>query len=550
MTGASVIDELWIRLGIRAEGDGLKNIKSQVNEAKQSLLSAGTALKAFITGFAVKEIADIGSTFEQNQIQIAGFLSALGQSSDFNAGLKDAADTINSITLAAAKLPGEADVYIEVFKSGLPFVQAALPGASLGRMTDFTNHLTAIGKAMKLPADLIGREISEILAPGQGNAQKRLPLFRMFLPLMQQLQGQAHLTAESFNAMTAPKRAELLMGVFGKLQPMLDASSNSFDAMWGGAVSNLKQITRMMSKPLFEGMKKGLDQINNLLFDKKGRLTPFAQHIVDGVQKAMGYLTQFMELGGQLIRWFATSRVGAAALKTALGLLGLALAGLAVEKTVGSFTKLLGLLTNMKALLGGALFTAIALIAEDLYQFYTGGNSVTGLLVEKFAPALDLVKLALIGLSTAFLALNANPFIAAIYGGFMLGEVLGDIIYKMGVLGALEPKALRDFKSPETFDRSGASSATEDTDTSFLQKREPRTRTLLSGAIATLRHSQMHTWNPSQSMDSGTGAVTNNNISTTSNPVMHFHIQSHDPTGAAEEVSRVLTRNAQTKTKL
>ncbi len=31
---------------------------------------------------------------------------------------------------------------------------------------------------------------------------------------------------------------------------------------------------------------------------------------------------------------------------------------------------------------------------------------------------------------------------------------------------------------------------------------------------------------------------------------MHFHMQSHDATGAAEEVSSVLTSNAQTKTKL
>ncbi len=43
--------------------------------------------------------------------------------------------------------------------------------------------------------------------------------------------------------------------------------------MWGGAVSNLKQITKNDEQALFEGMKKGLNQINNLLFDKKGRLT-------------------------------------------------------------------------------------------------------------------------------------------------------------------------------------------------------------------------------------------------------------------------------------
>ena len=158
VAAGGVIDQLWVALGIKPDPAGLNLVRRQVDDAKESLISAGGAVKAVLAGFAVKQIADIGSTFEQNRIQIAGFLSALGQSSDFNNGLQDAQGVIQQITKDAAILPGEAQEYIEVFKAGLPFVQGAMPGGSLNDITKFTNQLTAIGKTFGLDAGLIARE--------------------------------------------------------------------------------------------------------------------------------------------------------------------------------------------------------------------------------------------------------------------------------------------------------------------------------------------------------------------------------------------------------
>src|ERR1700690_4482789 len=100
----------------------------------------GTAITGLVAGLAIHEIAKIGSTFEQNSIQIAGFLSALSNGkTGYAEGLVEARDVIQQITNDAAKLPGEAEEYIEVFKAGYPFVQGAMPGGSLQQMTDFTN---------------------------------------------------------------------------------------------------------------------------------------------------------------------------------------------------------------------------------------------------------------------------------------------------------------------------------------------------------------------------------------------------------------------------
>ena len=165
---------------------------------------------------------------------------------------------IQQIAKDAALLPGEADEYIEVFKAGLPFVQKAMPGGSLSDITKFTNQLTAIGKTFGLDSGLIAREFDHMLSAGKGQASLRLPLFRQLLSFMPALRSGARVTAESFNAMTAPQRLQLLQSTFVKLQPMLDASANSFDAMWGAAVSGLKRLTRPGDRHLSSsGMKRG-----------------------------------------------------------------------------------------------------------------------------------------------------------------------------------------------------------------------------------------------------------------------------------------------------
>jgi hypothetical protein len=431
--GGSVIDELFIALGFQVDKTGFGQIRQQVDEAKSSLLSIGGAVKAFVAGFAIKEIADIGSTFEQNQIQIAGFLSALGQSSDFTAGLKDAAGVIQQITKDAAILPGEAQEYIDVFKAGLPFVQAAMPGGSLGDITKFTNQLTAIGKTFGLDSGLIAREFDHMLSPGKGMASLRLPLFRQLLSFMPKLAGGARVTAESFNAMSAPQRLALLQSTFEKLQPMLDASATSFDAMWGAAVSALKQMTRFATVPLFKAFKQGLDKITAAFVDANGEQTAFGKSLTDSISTGLKYILQLLSAGAKMVAWLGQTRVGAFAFKAALTLLGTALTGLAVSQTIGAFVKLFGVLTNLKMLLTGGLFAAIALIAEDLYVFATGGESVTGLLVERFGPALTAIGAAVTALGATILYL-VGPFKAVGLAIGFMGKNIGMVI---GMLGRL-----------------------------------------------------------------------------------------------------------------
>lgn len=604
MTGAgTVIDSLWVALGIKADGDGLREVKNQVNEAKESLISAGSALKTFIAGFAVHEIAKIGSTFEQNQIQIAGFLSALGNSKDFTQGLQDAQGVIQQITKDAAILPGEAQEYIDVFKAGLPFVQAAMPGGSLADITGFTNKLTAIGKTFGLDSGLIAREFDHMLSPGKGMASLRLPLFRQLMSFMPKMANGARVTAEAFNAMSAPQRLQLLQATFVKLQPMLDASANSFDAMWGAAVSALKQMTRVATVPLFKGMKQALDAINSAFYNADGTLTEFGQGIVDAFSTGTQYLTQFMAMAGKLVMWFAQSKAGAAALKVTIGLLATSLAGLALEKTIGSLAKLFKSLTNIKNLLSGALFVAIALIAEDLYVFYSGGGSVTGLLVDKLGPALIVVKGLLVLLGAAWLAMKIQAvqalagvaageavafwpltlFIAAIGAAIIAGwelskswdKISDAVVSKLNAIidaanmvrEAFGMSDIGHLKTSQESHEADNQKAADDQAFEFKNKGLQWEKVVpvpgKAGLPRVAVHSSgMHMLGKAglkvhssgmQFVDDWTpGGASPRGVNVTHAPVQHnvFHIHSKEPRAVADEVSRTLARNAQTKTKL
>lgn len=369
-----VIDSFFIALGFKTDPAGLDGFRKKTEAARQSMLSLGNSVRTAVVslgaGFGLAKIAKIGSTFEQNRIAIAGFLSALNLSSDFNAGLTDAADIIKQITLDAAKLPGEAEEYIEVFKAALPFVQKAIPGGSLKDMTNFTNQITAIGKTLGVDAEQIGRDTALMLSP-KGRAGGHVRTFQQMLPFMRNIKGQADLTAESFNQMTAPQRFDLLQKAFETLQPMLSESATSFDAMWGAAKSAVIQITRLSTTPLFEGMKRSLNAFNALFFDANGKVTEFGQNFIDNAKEIGIWIGRVVTAGVDIVTWLGKFKV-------------------AVLLAKAAFLALLAVTLGPMVLLG----LAIALVTEDIHGFYNNADSLTGLLVNRFKPALIAIGTA------------------------------------------------------------------------------------------------------------------------------------------------------------
>lgn len=400
---SNIIDSFFVSLGFKTDTTGLKEMTANAEAARETMLSVGTALKAFAVGAIVKGIADIGSAWESNRIQIAGYFDALGQSSNFNEGLKDADEALNLITIAAAKLPGEAEEYQEVFKDTFTFVKGAV-GGSIQQMTEFTDTLTAIGKAGKIDAAQIGRETNELLAAGQGRAMGRNRLWMQLFPLMRKLDGQAKLTAQSFNAMTEVQRADLMKRAFAGLQPMLDASANSFDAMWGAMKSGVKILIRLGTSGLFEGMKKGLNSLNALFFDSNGKITVLGQKIVDTFKTIGSVIIQIIDDVVEMGTAFAKMTYAGLELEAILGAIAVGLFGLQI---------------------------AFVLVTDDLWTFINGGESLTGLLVSKWKPAIygiiaafGLLALAIFGPTIVAMAL-------VVIGAVALASKWDDVVERM-----------------------------------------------------------------------------------------------------------------------
>jgi hypothetical protein len=409
----NIIDSFWVALGFKTDTTGLAEMQKRTNEAHASMMELGAAIAGIAASFyGLRKVADIGSTFEQNRIQIAGFLNGLGMDSTFNAGLKDAAGVIQQITNDAAKLPGEADEYIEVFKAGLPFVKGAMPGGSLKDITNFTNKLTAIGKTFGLDAGVIAREFDHMLSPGKGMAGLRLPLFRQLMPFMRQVQGQANLTAESFNAMSAPARLQLLQSTFAKLQPMLDASADSFDAMEGALVSSVKQITRLGTAGLFEGLKRSIGDVNALFFDANGNLTETGKNVVGLVSDVSAFVGRLLYDGVKLVSWVADMTQHSTVFKAVIAGISAILAGSAFN-TIGGLLLKMAKGFRLATLMSGLLWIALGLVIEDILGFYNGADSVTGMLVDKLGPGIYVLATAVGVLATAFIALKIQALLTA-----------------------------------------------------------------------------------------------------------------------------------------
>ncbi len=244
------------------------------------------AMGAITSGALVRQITMINSRFEQTSQVIGGTLAALGfaggedPTERFRNGLGLAELTMRQIQISAAALPGEAEDYITVFRAALPNVSQSMEG-NLADMTSFTNRITAIGISFGIDAQQIGRDTMQMLRVGRGGAGMDVRTWMQLLPFINAVAGQADLTADSFNRMTQPERLQVLTNTFESLDPMLQDASNTFDSMFGAIQSTGEELMRIAGRPIFEGVKEALGDVNALLMDENGQWTELGQRVVD-----------------------------------------------------------------------------------------------------------------------------------------------------------------------------------------------------------------------------------------------------------------------------
>lgn len=264
---------------MRGIGNSAEHAAASIARVTSMAFPMRSMLAAAVGGLTINRVVELGSAFENTQNKIAGFLTALGETSDFTSGLRMAETVMRKVEIAAAALPGEAEDYVRVFSTGLPSLQKSVMG-SMDDMLAFSNRITAIGTTFGVDSMQIANDLKRMLQVGRGGAGLDVRTFTEMLPFLQQVEGQANLNTEAFNKMTNVERAKLLEKSFEFLQPMIDNAASSWDAMSGAIATTTKTLFRLGTEPIFTELKSGMGLVNAAFFDANGNATELSETVI------------------------------------------------------------------------------------------------------------------------------------------------------------------------------------------------------------------------------------------------------------------------------
>jgi len=403
-------------------GEAISAIGAGLSTLLSPLSMVGVALAGLGLGFAALKVSELGNSFEKTHIQIAGFLVGLGIVNEFDKSMVHAEAVIEKIRIAAAKLPGSADEYIQVFRAGLGALQGAV-GGTLDKMTAFSNRYTAITKTLGVDAPQAGRDLNLMLQADQGRAGGNVRSFQAILPIIRKLEGQAGITARSFNEMTAPERADLLAKAMDRLQPMLDRAETSYDAMKGALISNIEYLTRLGTAPVFDAMKTSLGAINDSLLDSDGHLQSIGTRVVNVGRMISEALVSGVSSGINIIGVFGTKLQEVAAMPGVQKILGTV--GSVASQAVSGIASMAdksgagGVAAGGLAALGAAT-GPVALVAVVIGELVSNGQLFSDILSQMAAYGGAMLEpLAQIGNAVFTVATLIGDVLGNALGGFM-----------------------------------------------------------------------------------------------------------------------------------
>jgi hypothetical protein len=307
MANVQNIVELLFKVSDQATAP-VKAIENSVTQLKTSSVGLTTALgtvsvAAAAVGagivYAAKQAIELGSKFEDTSINIAGNIRAFDLTPTFDAATSAAAGALDTIEAMAAKLPGETEQYVEVFKVALP--KAIESGMTdIKAITDLTSRFTAVAVSSGVDAGQAGMDMFRMIA-GQAGAD-----VRMFTTLAPHLK----MTAQQFNKLTIEARRLALDKSLGNFKDMMEAAGNTFSSKMGEAQSHIKTFVRLAGQPIFEEAVKALSAFNQYFSDNEEMLKEMGKTVtvglVDGIRTTVGLMRDMYSIGKDVAGVFST----------------------------------------------------------------------------------------------------------------------------------------------------------------------------------------------------------------------------------------------------
>jgi hypothetical protein len=248
-------------------------LERSTSSAKSIFASLGAAAAGFL-GFEAgkKHLIDFNSEMEQAKITSAGFMTMSGLGS-FNENMAKADDLVKQYTIDARASIGTTADFVAMSKSITSAVTNA--GGGVKELHDMTKGLVIASKSMNMDPQFAAMETEEAL---MGNITMRNRFARKML---QPLGYSDEEGRKKYQQLSASKRlAEFQRALGGEwLKSMTGAQEHSFEGAKSTFIDNAQLAALRTGKPMFEAIKRELNQWNDFLIRNQTSI----DHIADVV---------------------------------------------------------------------------------------------------------------------------------------------------------------------------------------------------------------------------------------------------------------------------
>lgn len=391
---ATVIDELLVNLGFDADPAGANKFSANLSNVIGKITKVGTVMTAVTSvaaGFLGKSLLDTASQFEKFETQLT---TIEGSSAKAKASLDWIADFAEKTPYDIA---GVTDAFVKLKAYGLD-------PASDGLLTSLGNTASAMGKSLdqsiEMMADAVRGESERLKEFGIVGSKNKNEMTYSYT-----LNGESLQKTVSNDAVEIQKALQEIFDE--KFAGGMDAMSKTWDgqlAKMGDTWTALKK--RVSDRGIFDRLKYGLGELSGFIDKNRKAIDEFGDKFGDKLVDGFDWLEDMLfdlwdsalwarDAFKSLDSQFNITGKGAAILGGIFALLAANIAGLMAAKMIAGITSLargLMLLFSPLALIGVGLL-AIFLIAEDIYGFLNGKDSIVGSLIKDYPIINDVIAL-------------------------------------------------------------------------------------------------------------------------------------------------------------
>lgn len=239
----------------------------------------------------IKYTIKVNEEYENTQLRISNTLASMNLAPTVKVAAAGATEVMTSLREAAAKLPGEAKDYYQVFAQGLP--NAVASGMTdIKKYTDFAARYTATAISFGVDAPQAGRDLSEML---RGVATARTKTF-------QELRTFIGMTAKEFNKLAPEEKMSRLETAVKKASGGMAMAAETANAKFGELKSRVDEIFIVGGKPFFEGVKSAVSDLNFWLDKNKAKILEVAETVSSTLGRAFRGIETIVEsIGNKLL---------------------------------------------------------------------------------------------------------------------------------------------------------------------------------------------------------------------------------------------------------